>query len=149
MDLKAISDLTVFSHRPQAGISIGVFVHDNIVHLAAAFQNPLDRNFNRGSARQEILKRLAASAFGNAVTQSKTRFIASRSLSGFKVAQSAPANPLRSAKDVVALLRKGFKPDPDETDTTFTGVASFGGVELRGPLSRDASWGVIANIFNQ
>lgn len=148
MDLKTISDVTVFSHRPQAGISIGVFVRDGVAHLAATFQNPLDRNFNRGSARSEILKRLAASAYGNAETTSKTRFIASRSVDSINgIAHSVPVNNLRYAKDVVAKIRDSFKPDPDEVDTTFTVSEVFGGIELRGPMSRDASWEKIVAIF--
>jgi len=147
MDLKSISDLTVFSHRPQAGISIGVFVRGDFVHLAATFQNPLDVNFNRGTARQEVLKRLAAAAFGNGTTVANTRYIASRPLREFT---SVPrSHPLREAKDVIALLRNGFKPDPDEVDTTFTGTANFGGVELRGPISREASWEIIKGLFLQ
>jgi len=59
------------------------------------------------------------------------------------------SHPLREAKDVIALLRNGFKPDPDEVDTTFTGTANFGGVELRGPISREASWEIIKGLFLQ
>jgi hypothetical protein len=151
MKLSEIIRQTEFSHRPTDGISVGILVRDGRLFIAAAFQNPLDRNFDRGNARHEIAKRLAAFIGGNDTTRESTRFVAQESV--VAVTRWIPidfgGNDAAVAKQIAIAFRKRFKPDPanEAFDLLFTVSGSLGQVELRSPMLRDDAWTKIQSLF--
>lgn len=151
MKLSEIIHQTEYSHRPTDGISVGILVRDGRVFVAAAFQNPLDRNFDRGNARHEIAKRLAAFIGGNDTTRANTRFVMQESsvAIGRWIPLDFGAGDAVLAKQIAIAFRKRFKPDPanEAFDLMFTTTGNLGQVELRSPMRRDVSWTKIQSLF--
>lgn len=123
---------TRFSHRPQAGISIGVFVYNDRAYMAAAFRNPSDQ-FNRRLARQIIAQRIRSGIEGT----DRVKYLAWEPLEG---------QPLLSG-GIMHHLRETFKPDVEEADTLFVEVSDFGGVETRNPVDREDAFLQIVAFF--
>jgi hypothetical protein len=102
-----------FSHRPQAGVSVGALQRDGRIYVAAAFtNNGLSRSgrfyrnrhdtFSRRAAREMIAYRIIA-MLQDKVTQFACWFESDI-----------------SARVFMNKLRETFKPTPDETDETFS-----------------------------
>jgi hypothetical protein len=123
-----------FSHRPQAGISVGIYIHDGVAYMAASFRNQNDV-FNRRLARQIICQRIQSAIQDN---KRSFRYVTWEPLEDIQVGNGA----------IMYAFREKFKPDIEETDTLFMLTNDFGGVEERRPISRNAAWDIIADYFD-
>lgn len=89
-----------FSHRPNAGISLGVRIDGNVAVVSAAFLRRNADTFSRRTALQILRARLASP---RTTTSGPIRF------SG-----SFPVPEGTTARDFMNALRDQFKPDPSE-----------------------------------
>lgn len=123
-----------FSHRPQLGATIGVFVDRGVAYLGAAFVNSKDR-YNRVIARKIVSQRIASTLAGKA-----PRFTVKK----FKL------DPDLDSKELIHRLRDMFKPDPEENDDTFSNTRKIAeDIEARVVMSRDEMWQKIVQQFDQ
>ena len=121
-----------FSHRPQAGISIGVAVIGDVALLSATFLNPLD-TFSGPQARRIIRGRIERTSEG-----SSRRFTT-----------AVPVTGDINGRDIMQRLRGMFKPDPQENDDTFAIEGEVWGVESRTSMPRDMSWAKLTDMFQE
>lgn len=131
------NNLVAFSHRPQNGISVGVFVKDNVAWMAVGFVRDGD-HFSRKLACNIITQRIVSALEGG----KNIKFVTSRAVTG-KV----------DTRSVVRELRKLFKPDPYCNDGTFANSfpADLGGYDIivHRPMPRDTSLQMITEMFDQ
>lgn len=132
----------LFSHRPQAGISVGVTEHEGQLYLAAALTNDgssrngvvhADRidSFSRDMSRKIITGRLELAIAGN--LHPKFAIILSTKM---------------PAKEFLYAFRLLFKPDPYEADTTFSSILQYNGAEYRARMTANNIWDRVVLMAN-
>lgn len=105
-------DTVAFSHRPELGVSIGAFLEDGVIVLAAAIVN-IDSSdvFSANLARRIIRNRIRD------LIESRVRESSGRSLNRYVTAISVYADT--TTISFMNRLRHLFKPDPQENDDRF------------------------------
>lgn len=132
----------LFSHRPQAGVSVGVTEHEGQLYLAAALTNDgssrnglvhSDRidSFSREMARKIIVGRLELAIAGNLHPKFAIR-----------LSTTIPA------KEFLYAFRLLFKPDPHETDATFASVLLYNGTKYRARMTANNIWNKVVLMAN-
>ena len=125
----------VFSHRPEAGISIAVQVSDGVAYLAAAFRNRSEPNFSRPLARQILRQRIETFSTGGHEAARRVKFVAAKHCS-------------LTAQNIMYHLRQQFKPEHEEADAIFSReIVGEYGVDERSPLNRNKAWDLIMVFF--
>jgi hypothetical protein len=131
---------TFFSHRPLAGVSIGVKEHDGLLFLAATFTN--DGTSRNGLVHEDRIDRFSRKESRNKIEERIGLFIDGKT-------HMSDGSPLRfaikfesqlTAKEFMFSLRKHFKPDHYETDETFCNVLQYGGTEFRARMTVNNMW---------
>lgn len=129
-----------FSHRPESGISVGVYSDGNKVYVATAIVNngqsnsglyypERQDNFSRKMARNIITGRIDAMRDGDSVPFGITFPALGIDIRGF-----------------MAALRSEFKPDFEESDLTFMSEVNFGDFIVRQRDTADNIWNEIVNM---
>jgi hypothetical protein len=121
-----------FSHRPKAGISVGITTIGDKVYIAACFTHSNKDRFNRSIARSILTQRLTSVIRDN----KDVEFIAVGHI---------PEGI--TERKIINRLRESFKPDPLEQDATFMNIDEFHGVETRTPIQRRQAWDLIKQLF--
>lgn len=134
MKVSELIDRMAFSHRPQDGISIGVYVEYNVAYMAVGFVRDGDC-FNRKLARHILAQRIISTTEGN----DNVKFVG--------VVKNLPAKT--DARGIIRELRKDFKPDPMCNDGTFYVTSKLGNVTVHSPMSRDQQWKKIVGMFDE
>lgn len=128
---------TVFSHRPEAGISIAISCENGQAFLSASFRNATEPNFSRRLARQVLEQRIRSFTSDLPQATTRVRFVTNRTTD-------------LTAPRIMHHLRQLFKPEHEESDPVFA-VEFMGeaGVDERRSMSRDQSWDLIVSLFDE
>jgi hypothetical protein len=132
----------IFSHRPNAGVSVGAYSDGTKLYVAVALVNDgtsrkglfhADRrdSFSRKGARLRIAGRI-------------TKMIeAGTCASGITFDTTMPAHKFMGE------FRELFKPTPDESDNVLTALGGFGGVEVHHRPSADTLFDTVMILANK
>jgi hypothetical protein len=132
-----------FSHRSKAGISIGVYVENNVAYLAATFRHTNDthdnvpeHSGNRRLARQIIVNRLraAVNAADNGRDIDAIQFVDVWRLGNINT----------DSRSIMNSMRHLFKSDPLENDFLFYDRIGHGNL-----LPRKEAWDIITFQFQE
>ena len=118
-----------FSHRKEAGVSIGVYKHKKDMIIAGAFLSPGDQ-FSKREARKVLADRIQKVIDGE-----EPKFVMGvRGINHY------------SASMISRLIRQFFKPDPEEVDDLFFNVVQFEDIHMRTRVDHRQAWNIIYNI---
>jgi hypothetical protein len=124
-------DTIAFSHRPELGVSIGAFLDNGVIVLAAAIVNQDSEDiFNSGLARRIIRNRVRD------LVEGRVRESSGRPLDRFVTTVSVGADT--TAQSFMNALRSVFKPDPQEGDDTFYTLFEIPRLNIEGRSRMDA-----------
>lgn len=133
-------DKIAFSHRPELGVSIGAYLEDGIIVLAAAIVNTDSMDtFNASLARRIIRNRVRD------LVECRARTLSGRPLNRYVTTVSVSAET--TAVSFMNALRSFFKPDPEECDDTFYTFVDNPIINVQGRIRLEADdiWNMLVS----